>query len=209
MQVGIARLVGRAFVRAGLVAAVLAATLITAPASAQAITQAEIIARSKKWVAKKVAYSQRGHYRGYRRDCSGFVSMAWGLKRSYTSRTLSSRATRIPISKLQPGDAVWIPGHVSIFGGWKNKSKRQYYALEQTTWGSHAKRRVRTIPSRAKALRRKGLKAPLKVAVAPKAAPVVPTPGALASIEIREALAGSPATFTVAATLAEAVSESR
>ena len=33
-----------------------------------------------------------GYYRGYRRDCSGMVSMAWRLRTSYTSTTIRSRA---------------------------------------------------------------------------------------------------------------------
>ena len=127
------------------------------PAPAHAITRDTIIERANSWVKKKVRYSQRSHYRGYRRDCSGFVSMAWKLKRSYTTRTISSRAKRIPVKALKPGDAVLTRGHVTIFGGWKSKKARTYYALEQTTWGSHAKKRVRKIPRNAKALRYKKL----------------------------------------------------
>lgn len=147
----------RALVRAGIAAAILASVFISAPATAQAITRAQVIARAKTWVAKKVPYSQSRYYRGYRQDCSGFVSMSWALGKSYTTRTISSRATRVPISKLQPGDAVLQPGHVSIFAGWKNKSARTYYALEETTWGSHAKRRVRTARPSAKGLRLRGI----------------------------------------------------
>lgn len=195
MKVRSVRLVGRAFSRAALAVAILSATFV-APVSAGAITRSEIIARSKKWVAKRVPYSQSRYYRGYRQDCSGFVSMAWNLKRSYTSRTLSSRAHRVAISNLKPGDVVWKPGHVSIFGGWKNKRKRTYYALEQTTWGSHAKKRVRTIPRNAKGLRRDGLKRPARrVASAP--ATVSPTAGAIASAALREASSGSVSTLSV------------
>lgn len=194
VKVGKARLAGRALTRTGLAAAIVAASMIIAPAPAAAITRAEIIARSKKWVAKRVPYSQHRYHRGYRQDCSGFVSMAWRLKRSYTSRTLHTRAKRVPIAKLKPGDAVWKPGHVSIFGGWKNKKKRQYYALEQTQWGSHAKRRVRTIPRNAKGLRYTGVKERRRVTVAsaprvsaPKVVALQPTAGAVASVAIREA----------------------
>ncbi len=137
------------------------------PAPAHAITRDKIIERANSWVKKKVRYSQRSYYKGYRRDCSGFVSMAWKLKRSYTTRTISSRAKRIPIKSLKPGDAVLTRGHVTIFGGWKSKKKRTYYALEQTTWGSHAKKRVRKIPRNAKALRYKKLSTSKNVASAP------------------------------------------
>ena len=151
------------------------AASLSAPAQAHAITRAKILKRSNHWVKKRVPYSQGGYYKGYRRDCSGFVSMSWRLKKSYSTRTISKRAKRIKISSLKPGDAVLKPGHVSIFGGWKNKRKRTYYALEETTWGSHAKKRVRKIPRGAKALRRKGLTSPKKRRiVAAKPRPALP-----------------------------------
>lgn len=196
MKVRTVRLIGRAFSRAALAVAILSATFVV-PVSAGAITRSEIIARSKKWVAKRVPYSQSRYYRGYRQDCSGFVSMAWNLKRSYTSRTISSRARRVAISKLKPGDVVWKPGHVSIFGGWKNKRKRTYYALEQTTWGSHAKKRVRAIPRNAKGLRRDGLKRPVRRVASAPAPAVTPTVGAIASAALREESSGSVSTLSV------------
>ncbi len=161
-----------------LVVAIAATVVISAPAQAQAITREQVMKRAKVWVKKKVPYSQRRHYRGYRRDCSGFVSMAWKLGRSYSTRTISSRAKRIPVRALQPGDAVLKPGHVSLFGGWKNKKARTYYALEQTTWGSHAKKRVRKIPRGAKALRYKKISTPARTAVKK---PAATTPAGIAS----------------------------
>jgi len=161
-----------------LVVAVAATAVFSAPSQAHAITREKVLSRAKVWVKKKVPYSQRGYYRGYRRDCSGFVSMAWKLGRSYTTRTISSRAKRIPIRSLQPGDAVLKPGHVSLFGGWKNKKARTYYALEQTTWGSHAKKRVRRIPRGAKALRYK------KITTPPRAAAKTPAADAPAAASV-------------------------
>jgi len=152
----------RALLGAVLVVVIAMTTSLMAPAQAHAITRAKILKRANVCIKKRVPYSQSGTYKGYRRDCSGFVSMSWKLKKSYTTRTISKRAKRIKISSLKPGDAVLIRGHVSVFGGWKNKKKRTYYALEQTTWGSHAKKRVRKIPHGAKALRRKGLTSPKK-----------------------------------------------
>jgi hypothetical protein len=150
----------RALLSAALIVAIAAVVSFSAPAPAEAITRHKILKRAKTWVHKRVRYSQSGYYRGYRRDCSGFVSMSWGLGKSYTTRTIHKRAKRIKISSLKPGDVVWRRGHVSVFGGWKNKKKRTYIAIEQTTWGSHAKKHVRRIPRGAKALRRKGLKKP-------------------------------------------------
>jgi len=148
---------GRGMFVAVLVAAVMATALFSAPHDAGAITRERVLKRAKKWVVKRVPYSQRGYYMGYRRDCSGFVSMAWKLDRSYTSRSISSVARRIPKSKLKPGDAVHTPGHVSIFAGWRDKRKHRYYVYEETTWGSHAKKRIRTWRPNARALRRKGI----------------------------------------------------
>ena len=180
----------RALVGAVLVVVVSMTVSLSAPAPASAITRQRIIKRANYWVKKRVPYSQSRTYRGYRRDCSGFVSMSWKLGKSYSTRTISKRAKRIKVSSLKPGDAVLIPGrHVSIFGGWKNKRKRTYYALEQTTWGSHAKKRVRKIPHGARALRRKGVTVPKRrIYVAAKPRP---------------SLAATPAAATVATPSAE------
>lgn len=128
----------------------------TAPASA--ITRAQVIKRANTWVKKRVPYSQSGYYKGYRRDCSGMVSMAWKLKRSYTSRTLGSVAKRISKSKLRPGDAIHTPGHVAIFGGWANRAHTKYIALEQSGRGKPALKRVKTWRKGATALRLRGIK---------------------------------------------------
>lgn len=146
---------GRALIVLSLSVAVLFSVFL---GSAAAIDRAAVLKRANVWVKKRVPYSQRGYYRGYRRDCSGFVSMAWNLKSSYSTSTIGSRAKRISINSLKPGDAVLVRGrHVAIFGGWSNKRRRTFIAIEETTWGSHAKRRIRTMPRRAIALRRRGI----------------------------------------------------
>lgn len=132
----------------------------SATSVAHAITRDTVLDRAHVWVDKRISYSQSSYYKGYRQDCSGFVSMAWKLDRSYTTRTISSQADRISVGSLKPGDAVLIPGHVSLFGGWKDKKARTYWAIEETTWGSHAKRRVRTVPGNATALRYERITAP-------------------------------------------------
>lgn len=181
----------RTAIGAALVAALTATIFLSAPVPAQAITRDKVIKRAKVWVKKKIPYSQSRYYRGYRRDCSGFVSMAWKLNRSYTTRTISSRAKRIPVRALKPGDAVLTSGHVSLFGGWKNKRKRTYYALEQTTWGSHAKKRVRRVPGGAKALRYKKLSRP-KSASAAAGSPVAAATAATISANSDRNLRVSP-----------------
>lgn len=189
---------------AALVAA-FAATSLSAPADAGALTRSQVMKRAKVWVDRKVPYSQRGTYQGYRRDCSGFVSMAWKLKSSYTTRSLSSKGKRIAVSSLKPGDAVLVPGrHVSIFGGWKNKAKRQFWAYEETTWGSHAKKRVRTVPHNARALRYKGItvaKSKPKPKPAPAPAVVTSPVAALPGPQVAPAMRSWVAPRAVSATL--------
>jgi len=134
-------------------ASLLAAFVGLVPAPAAAITRGEVLTRAHTWVTKKIAYSQRSTFAGYRRDCSGFVSMAWRLGTSYTSRTIANVAKRIPVSQLRPGDAVHTPGHVAIFVKWKNKARRTYVAMEESGWGQPALHRVRAIGRGATALR--------------------------------------------------------
>lgn len=148
-------------------------TVALASSSQPAKSREQILDRATKWVKKKVRYSQNGYYKGYRRDCSGFVSMAWGLRGSYTSSSIRSQAKRISIRNLKLGDAIRVPGHVSIFAGWKNKDKGLYYAMEQTTWGDHAKKHVRKIASNAVALRSKHLARPTVSAANYKASQVI------------------------------------
>jgi hypothetical protein len=155
---------------------VLSAILLLAAnvASAHAITRTEVIKRANHWIKKKVKYSQSSYYQGYRRDCSGFVSMAWKLRHSYTSSSIRGVARRISASRLKPGDAVRRSGHVEIFGGWKSKRKRTYWALEESTWGKPALRKVKRFKRGYSALRLRGIKDAPKKKVTPKPAPVIP-----------------------------------
>ncbi len=159
------------------IALAMAFTFLIHTVPASAITRALVIKRANTWVKKKVPYSQSGYYRGYRRDCSGMVSMAWKLKRSYTSRTIGSVAKRVSKSKLRPGDAIHTPGHVAIFGGWANRAHTKYIALEQSGRGKPALKRVKTWRRGATALRLRGIKnnPPKKRKVAAAKPPVVVT----------------------------------
>jgi hypothetical protein len=130
-----------------------AASLGLSPAPAQAITRTDVLTRAHTWVVKRVIYSQTSRFAGYRRDCSGFVSMAWKLGRSYTSRTIHSVALRVPLSKLQPGDAVHTPGHVALFVKWANKAHTRYVAMEETLRGRPAMHHVRSLGRGATGLR--------------------------------------------------------
>ena len=145
---------------------VLSATLILSaapsahatPKRAKTISRERVLERARSWVKKRVPYSQYSYHRGYRQDCSGFVSMAWKTGTSYSTRSLHQVSRRISWRKVRPGDAVVTPGHAVVFAKWKNRKKRTFYAYEETTWGGHAERKVRTLTGNAKVLRRDGIR---------------------------------------------------
>ncbi|WP_052867029.1 peptidoglycan-binding protein [Streptomyces niger] len=112
-------------------------------------TRAEIIARAKTWIAARVPYNMNGHWSdGYRADCSGFVSMAWGLGSSQWTGSLGRYAVRITKDELAPGDILLyhnttnpsVGSHVTIFGGWANAAHTKYVAYELAP--GHARKRV-------------------------------------------------------------------
>ncbi len=174
--------------------------VLASPAPAHAITRSDVIARAGNWVQRRVGYSRRARVDGYRRDCSGMVSMAWSTGKSYTSRSIASRATRIPLSDLQPGDAVLTPGHVEIFEGWANAAHTRFVALEESNRRTGAVRRVKKFARRSAGLRYRGITEP-PIVVAVYVPPVVPVvtpaeepPAATAAMDVVVPAAGSPVT---------------
>jgi hypothetical protein len=161
-------------------ASALVAILGLLPTTAHAITRDAVLGRAHDWVVKKVRYSQSSTFAGYRRDCSGFVSMAWKLGRSYTSSTIRSVAVRVPLHKLRPGDAVHTPGHVAIFVKWANKAHSRYVAMEESHRGRPALHHVRSIGRRATGLRYRRI-AEDSLIVAAAAAPQAPLTGVSAA----------------------------
>ncbi|GAB7181889.1 peptidoglycan-binding protein [Kitasatospora sp. Ki12] len=116
-----------------------------APGTAQPVTRAQIIQRAQSWVDQGVPYGMGRYWTdGYRQDCSGFVSMAWGLGSSQTTWTLPDFAERITKNDLQPGDVLLYNNpanpqsgsHVTLFGGWTDSSRTRYLAYEQTSPGT-------------------------------------------------------------------------
>jgi hypothetical protein len=108
------------------------------PAEAS-ITRSQVLDRAERWVNNPVPYSMSGYQDGYRTDCSGFVSMAWGADRSYTTQTLDAIATTIAKDQLRPGDALlWKNdtgdriGHVRLFVSWADSARTEYWVYEQT-----------------------------------------------------------------------------
>lgn len=114
-----------------------------------ATTRAEIINRARKWVDARVPYSMSEYWTdGYRQDCSGFVSMAWGLTGNEWTGSLGQYGTQIAKEELEPGDILLFHNpadpqkgsHVVIFGGWTDYTHTYYIAYEQTP--PHARRQA-------------------------------------------------------------------
>ncbi|MEU2307376.1 peptidoglycan-binding protein [Streptomyces misionensis] len=104
-------------------------------------TRDAIIKRAKSWVTAKVPYSMNRYWTdGYRQDCSGYVSMAWGLNSNQWTGSLAKYGVKIKKSQLQPGDILLHHNtadpqqgsHVVIFGGWTDATHTSYKVYEQT-----------------------------------------------------------------------------
>jgi hypothetical protein len=84
------------------------------------------IERGFTWLDEDVYYSQASSYKGYRRDCSGFISMCWQLGQSYTTASFIGDGAAwdrlSSFDSLKPGDALvrWSndAGHIVMFLGW-------------------------------------------------------------------------------------------
>lgn len=125
---------------AGAIAVV--AMLIPGPAAAD--TGSDMLERARSWTEANVGYSGSNYftnqYGTYRTDCSGYVSMIWGLPTSLTTVTLPSVSLPIAKDALEPGDVLNNPlpgtsGHVVLFAGWADAAQTQYYGYEETPSG--------------------------------------------------------------------------
>ncbi|MFF5704103.1 hypothetical protein ACFY7H_16590 [Streptomyces sp. NPDC012794] len=126
--------------------------------SAPRITRSEVLARARTWLTanngRPVPYSQTKYWKGgYRQDCSGYVSMALGLRKpgpNTVSLKNDGFTRRIAMKDLAPGDLVIKANsnsadnrHVVIFGGWANSAHTVYKSYEQaggvgTRWKKHS-----------------------------------------------------------------------
>ena len=108
-----------------------------------------IIDRALQWVDAGVMYSQAPPYRnGWRRDCSGLVSMAWKLvddQPGLVTWTMAERSHPIAWKDLRAGDAINKPHHhVMLFAGWTNNNREKACVIEEYDYGHPAEIRVRT-----------------------------------------------------------------
>jgi hypothetical protein len=106
----------------------------------------QVLARAATWLTGwnggPVPYSMSTDpavwFGGYRRDCSGYASMALGLPGpGLTAGGLAARSTPISKTALQPGDLLINPtsggaGHVVIFDHWTDATMNTYMAYEQS-----------------------------------------------------------------------------
>lgn len=109
-----------------------------------AVDAGAIVARAKRWADLRLGYSMTGFHDGYRTDCSGLVSMAWGLPRpGLTTVTLPEVSRPIDKEELRPGDILLnrspgAIGHTLIFTGWADAAHSRYHAYEESaSKGAH------------------------------------------------------------------------
>jgi hypothetical protein len=97
------------------------------------------IERGFRWLDKDVSYSQSRSFEGYRTDCSGFISMCWQLRQSYTTASFKGGSGENEVlrtyDQLIPGDALvrrsGSSGHIVMFLGWNDRAKSSACVIEQ------------------------------------------------------------------------------
>ncbi len=127
-------------------------TAASAVETKAAVSGATVISRAKVWLTanggKPVPYSQSKNWKdGYRQDCSGYVSMAYGYgKPGFNTVGLADPSVSTKFTNkasLKKGDTIIDPNgtstsrHVVIFEKWANTAKTSYWAYEQRgTYGT-------------------------------------------------------------------------
>lgn len=108
------------------------------------VDRESVLERARRWVDDEVPYDQgKCHESGdggseYRTDCSGFVSMAWALGRSYTTgnfaRDRQGAWHSIDWDELEPGDAIVAHTkelqHMVLFVKWKDDDRTRLKTYE-------------------------------------------------------------------------------
>lgn len=115
---------------------------------AASVGRSEIVERGIGWLADGNLYDRGGSYHdGYRRDCSGFVSMAWQFKDNPSTAYFPPFVTgkyAIPLGSFDdmvPGDAINKTfrnpyGHVMLFAGWASADHSQLYFMHHSKTGT-------------------------------------------------------------------------
>ena len=92
-----------------------------------------IVGRALERARRRLGYSQSSVTNGYRVDCSGLVSDAWGLPGpGLNTWGLMGHEVSHLIHKdeLRPGDALIAGEHTLIFGGWADAARTRYVGIE-------------------------------------------------------------------------------
>jgi hypothetical protein len=109
------------------------------------ITRAQIIARAQVWVQQQVPYSQTVWHTNkngtYRQDCSGYVSMAWGLNQytDFWTGNLNLVSHTVPAAEMLPGDILLSDVHTILFAGWANTQHTEFDYYEEAHPGTVAR----------------------------------------------------------------------
>lgn len=136
-------------VKSILLAAVIALSgliVTAAPATADSvrggeITRSEVIWRAQYWVDHQPGPYDQGAFSpgpggdyNYRRDCSGYVSMAWHLNANPSTQGLPGFSHEIPRGDLRPGDILnSFYDHVFLFHKWEDGNGGfSYYSFGAT-----------------------------------------------------------------------------
>jgi hypothetical protein len=126
--------------------ALLGMAVVTTPAQADFtsaiggdITRSEVMERAQYWVDHQPgSYNQNAYApdptnsRDYRRDCSGYVDMAWHTNADYWTGNLDNISTEISRSALKAGDILnSAEEHVILFKSWSNgeHTRFNYYSF--------------------------------------------------------------------------------
>jgi hypothetical protein len=148
---------GRARLWAAAAALALAGSALTADGVPFTVATGPMMDRAAAWFEQQPVYSQDAcfqvgdgyagtdwnsvlggcHWPYYRTDCSGFVSMVWGLPVSYATpreglaSDLADVSLVITKDQLRTGDALLAYGkHVRLFERWTDPDRTRYLAYD-------------------------------------------------------------------------------
>lgn len=123
------------------------------------VRRSEIIERAESWLRPSVPYStakfHHNEYGIYRTDCSGYVSMAWGLpgvppnrRGGLDTRGLATVSETIERDELRAGDVLLrtegsrLIRHVAVFHEWADDDRTAYWGFEQSGGTGTVHRRI-------------------------------------------------------------------
>jgi cell wall-associated NlpC family hydrolase len=117
------------------------------------VRRSEIIERAESWLRPSVPYNTNKFHQNefgiYRTDCSGYVSMAWGLPGVPPNREggldtlgLANVSRTIERDELHAGDVLLrtagtrLIRHVAVFHEWADDDRTAYWGFEQSGGGT-------------------------------------------------------------------------